>query len=243
MTDLRNIIQKLLINEEFVVGGYTYNFLSVEPDDEGIFYNFVINVTQPQKGQSYAVTVFSEHIHDILVNFWKYIGESFSYSESILVDGEEPAKSGVYVSPEKQNQVLVAIRNDIRRITLNSDIGRLSFSIYWKPFEPQFYIMDDNYLDFRFFIELSNFELNNNPVRPNLDIADEVAGAVLEMMRDSDPFRNQCDEVLYSVLGDEIDISNTDDMYFQVMYYASKLDGFHVEPKWHHMNLEPEMFT
>ena len=243
MTDLRNIIQKLLINEEFVVGGYRYNFLSVEPDDEGIFYNFVINVIQPSKGQSYAVTVFSEHIHDILVNFWKYIGESFSYSESILVDGEEPAKSGVYVSPEKQNQVLVAMRNDIRRITLNSDTGRLSFSIYWKPFEPQFYIMDDNYLDFRFFIELSNFELNNNPVRPNLDIADEVAGAVLEKMRDSDSFRNQCDEVLYSVLGDEIDISNTDDMYFQVMYYASKLDGFHVEPKWHHMNLEPEMFT
>ena len=243
MTDLSKVIQKLLINEEFVVGGYTYNFLSVEPDDEGIFYNFVINVNQPQKGQSYSVTVFSEHIHDILVNFWKYIGTSFSYSETLLVDGEEPAKSGVYVSPEKQNQVLVAMRNDIRRITLNSDIGRLSFSIYWKPFEPQFYIMDDNYLDFRFFIELSNFELNNNPVRPNLDIADEVAGAVLEMMRDSDPFRNQCDEVLYSVLGDEIDISNTDDMYFQVMYYASKLDGFHVEPKWHHMNLEPEMFT
>lgn len=243
MTDLRKIIQKLLINEEFVVGGYRYNFLSVEDDKEGIFYSFVINVTQPQKGQSYSVTVFSEHIHDILVNFWKYIGTSFSYSETLLVDGEEPVKSGVYVSPEKQNQVLVAMRNDIRRITLNSDIGRLSFSIYWKPFEPQFYIMDDNYLDFRFFIELSNFELNNNPVRPNLDIADEVAGAVLEMMRDSDPFRNQCDEVLYSVLGDEIDISNTDDMYFQVMYYASKLDGFHVEPKWHHMNLEPEMFT
>ena len=243
MTDLRKIIQKLLINEEFVVGGYRYNFLSVEDDKEGIFYSFVINVTQPQKGQSYSVTVFSEHIHDILVNFWKYIGTSFSYSETLLVDGEEPVKSGVYVSPEKQNQVLVAMRNDIRRITLNSDTGRLSFSIYWKPFEPQFYIMDDNYLDFRFFIELSNFELNNNPVRPNLDIADEVAGAVLEMMRDSDPFRNQCDEVLYSVLGDEIDISNTDDMYFQVMYYASKLDGFHVEPKWHHMNLEPEMFT
>ena len=243
MSDLKKVIQKLLINEEFVVGGYRYNFLSVKPDDEGIFYDFVINVTQPKKGQSYVVAVFSEHIHDILVNFWKYIGESFSYSESILVDGEEPAKSGVYISPEKQNQVLVAFRNDIRRITLNSDIGRLSFSIYWKPFEPQFYMMDDNYLDFRFFIELSNFELNNNPVRPNLDIADEVAGAVLEMMHDSDPFRNQCEEILYWVLGDEIDISNTNDMYFQVMYYASKLDGFHVEPKWHHMNLEPEMFT
>ena len=48
MTDLRNIIQKLLINEEFVVGGYRYNFLSVEADKEGIFYSFVINVTQPQ---------------------------------------------------------------------------------------------------------------------------------------------------------------------------------------------------
>lgn len=243
MMNITKFIQKSLINEEFQVGEYVYKFLAVEPHGDEFFYDILVNVSLPLKGQSYAVAVFSENIHDILVNFWKYIGESFSYSESILVDGEEPAKSGVYISPEKQNQVLVAIRNDIRRITLNSDIGRLSFSIYWKPFEPQFYMMDDNYLDFRFFIELSNFELNNNPVRPNLDIADEVAGAVLEMMRDSDPFRNQCDEILYSVLGDEIDISNTNDMYFQVMYYASKLDGFHVEPKWHHMNLEPEMFT
>ena len=222
MMNITKFIKKSLINEEFKIGEYVYKFLSVEPHGEEFFYDIVVNVSLPVKGGSYAVAVFSENIHDILVNFWKYIGESFSYSESILVDGEEPAKSGVYVSPEKQNQVLVAMRNDIRRITLNSDIGRLSFSIYWKPFEPQFYIMDDNYLDFRFFIELSNFELNNNPVRPNLDIADEVA---------------------VSVLGDEIDISNTDDMYFQVMYYASKLDGFHVEPKWHHMNLEPEMFT
>jgi hypothetical protein len=42
MTDLTKVIQKLLINEEFMVGGYKYTFLSVESDDEGIFYDFVI---------------------------------------------------------------------------------------------------------------------------------------------------------------------------------------------------------
>lgn len=239
--DLSKVIEKFLIGEEFEVGDYKYQFISVKSSEDG-FYDIVVNVILPSKEYSYAIFVFSEAIHDILVNFWKYIGTGFSYSESILVNGEEPVKSGVYISPKKQEQVLLTMRNEIRRITLNSKIGNLSFSIYWKPFEPQFYLMDDNYLDFRFFIELSNFELNNNPVRPNLDIADEIAGAVLEMMRDSDPFRNQCDEVLYSVLGEEIDISNTDDMYFQVMYYASKIDGFHVDPKWHHIDLEPEMF-
>lgn len=239
--DLSKVIEKFLIGEEFEVGVYKYQFLSVKSLEDG-FYDIVVNVILPSKEYSYAISVFSEAIHDILVNFWKYIGTGFSYSESILINGEEPVKSGVYISPKKQEQVLLTMRNEIRRITLNSKIGNLSFSIYWKPFEPQFYLMDDNYLDFRFFIELSNFELNNNPVRPNLDIADEIAGAVLEMMRDSDSFRNQCDEVLYSVLGEEIDISNTDDMYFQVMYYASKIDGFHVDPKWHHIDLEPEMF-
>ena len=243
MTDLTKVIQKLLINEEFMVGGYKYTFLSVESDDEGIFYDFVINVTQPQKGQSYAVTVFSEHIHDILVNFWKYIGTSFSYSETTLVDGEEPAKYGVYVSPKKETEVLFAIRDKIRRLSFDTDIGKLSFNIYWKPFQPQFAIADDVYIDFRFFIELSNFELNDNPVKPNLDRADEISAIILELMHDSDSFRNACDEVLYMVMGDEIDITHTNDLYFQVMYYASKLDGFHVDPKWNYSNLEPKMFT
>jgi hypothetical protein len=243
MTDLRNIIQKLLINEEFVVGGYRYNFLSVEADKEGIFYSFVINVTQPQKGQSYSVTVFSEHIHDILVNFWKYIGTSFSYSETLLVDGEEPVKSGVYVSPEKEKEVLFAIRDKIRRLSFDTDIGKLSFNIYWKPFQPQFAIADDVYIDFRFFIELSNFELNGNPVKPNLDMADEISAIILELMHDSDSFRNACDDVIYMVIEDEIEITHANDLYFQAMYYASKLDGFHVEPKWNYSNLEPKMFT
>lgn len=240
--DLSKVIQKFLISEEFDVDGNKYQFISLKRLDDG-FYDIIVNVTLPKKGQSYAIPVFSEHIHSILSNFWKYFDTSFSYSEKILVNGEEPVKSGVYISPKKEELVLSTMRNQIRRVSLKTDIGKLSFSIYWKPFHPQFVILDDVNINFRFFIELSNFDLNDTPVKPNLRIADEITGVVTELLLESDGFRNRCDEVIYSVIGDEIDINHTDDLYFQVMYYVSKLDGFHVEAKWRDMNLEPDMFT
>ena len=237
------IFRKVLMEHSFDKDGYEYHFLSIETDEKGWSYNIVVNVVLPVKGQSYAIPVFSGHIHDILSNLWKYIGSQFSYSEKILVDGKEPVGSCLFISEEKQREVLVAMRKEMKEVTIWTAIGNLTFDVYWKPNE-NFYSLEDVYIDFDFNIEIKEFMLDSHYVVPNLDIADDVAGAILNVMYDSDGLRDDINNVIYDAMSNEIDITNVDDLYFQGRFYITKIDGFEVDKKWgDHYDLEDGMFT
>jgi hypothetical protein len=237
------IVKKVLMDHSFDKDGYEYHFISIEPDEKGWSYDITINVILPVKGQSYATPVFSGHIHEILSNIWKYIGSSFSYSEKILVDGKEPVNRGLFISEEKQREVLFTMRKEIKEVTIWTAIGNLTFDVYWKPDE-NFYTLDDVYIDFDFNIEIRNFMLDGRPVVPNLDIVDDVAGAILNVMYDSEALREEMNNVAYDVMSNEIDITNVDDLYYQVRFYITKLDGFEVDKRWgNHYDLEDGMFT
>lgn len=237
------IFRKVLMEHSFNKNGYEYQFLSIELDEKGWAYDIIINVILPEKGQSYATPVFSGNIHDILSNIWKYVGSSFSYSEKILVDGKEPINRGVFISPEKQREVLFSMRREVKRTKLRTAIGLLEFDIYWKPMT-EFYELDDVYIDFNFDIEISHFTLNGHYAKPNLKIADDVAGAILNVMYDTDYLRDEINNVIYDVMGNEIDIMGIDDLYYQGRFFIVKMDGFEVDQKWgNHYDLEPEMFT
>lgn len=245
-TDLKDkelkIFRKVLMDHSFNKDGYEYHFLSIEPDEKGWSFDIVVNVVLPVKGQSYATPVFSGHIHDILSNIWKYVGSSFSYSEKLLVDGKEPVDRGLFVSTEKQREVLFTMRKEIKQITIWTAIGNLTFDVYWKPWE-KFYVLDDVYIDFNFNIEISKFMLDGRPVVPNLKIADDVSGAILNVMYDSDALRDEVNNVIYDVMSNEIDITSVDDLYYQARYYITKIDGFEVSERWgNHYDLEDGMF-
>ena len=209
------IFRKVLMEHSFDKDGYEYHFLSIEPDEKGWSYNIVVNVVLPVKGQSYATPVFSGHIHDILSNLWKYIGVSFSYSEKILVDGKEPLNNSLFISTEKQREVLSTMRKEVNEVTLKTAIGPLTFDVYWKPNE-KFYSLEDVYIDFDFDIEIKNFMLDSHYVVPNLKNADEVAGAIQNVMYDTEYLRDEINNVIYDVMSDEIDITSIDDLYNQI---------------------------
>ena len=237
------IFRKVLMEHSFDKDGYEYYFLSIEPDEKGWSYNIVVNVVLPVKGQSYATPVFSGHIHDILSNLWKYIGVSFSYSEKILVDGKEPLNNSLFISTEKQREVLSTMRKEVNEVTLKTAIGPLTFDVYWKPNE-KFYSLEDVYIDFDFDIEIKNFMLDSHYVVPNLKNADEVAGAIQNVMYDTEYLRDEINNVIYDVMSDEIDITSIDDLYYQVRFYITKIDGFETKGGWgNHFDLEPDMFT
>jgi len=243
MSNIRKIIQKMLLKEPFYEGVFEYQFIKVTPDSKNLGYDILVNVVLPEKGQSYATPVFSGHIHDILSNMWKYIGSSFSYSEKLLVDGEEPVNKGVFISSEKQREVLFTMRKEIKEVTLRTAIGLLTFDVYWRPMG-EFYRLDDVYIDFNFNIEISHFMLDSHYAVPNLKVADDVAGAILNVMYDSDLLRDKINNVIYDVMGDEIDIISIDDLYYQARFFIIKMDGFEITQKWgNHYDLEPEMFT
>jgi hypothetical protein len=86
--------------------------------------------------------------------------------------------------------------------------------------------------------------LDSHYVVPNLKIADDVAGAILNVMYDTDYLRDEINNVLYDVMGNEIDIIGIDDLYYQARFFIIKMDGFEINQKWgNHYDLEPDMFT
>ena len=240
---LQKLIKNMLMEEPFNVDGYLYDFMSVELNEKGWAYDIIVNVILPEKGQSYATPVFSTHIHEILSNIWKYVGSSFSYSEKILVDGKEPVNRGVFISTKKQREVLSEMRKEVKNVKVWTDIGWLTFDVYWKPWE-NFYALDDVYIDFNFNIEIRNFILDGRYVKPNLEMADDVAGSILNVMYDSEILRDDINNVIYDVMGNEVDITNIDDLYYQARFYIVKMDGFEVNGRYsNYYDLEPEMFT
>jgi hypothetical protein len=244
MSNLSKIAKKVLMSQSFFEDGYEYQFVSVEEDKEfdGAF-NLTVNVILPKKGQSYCTAIFSNHIHKILDNLWGYIGSSFSYSENILVDGEEPTENGVYISPEKESEVLSAIRKGFKRAEIKTKQNYLSFDIFWNKDNREFYELNDVYIDFNFIIQLSKFEINGKRVTPSIKLSDEIAGVISDELYDNDSFRSNIDDVLYRVLKDEIDLHYIDDLYLQGRWIITKIDGWEVFPKGWVVDITDEMFT
>lgn len=237
------IFQKVLMDHSFEKNGVEYYFLSIEKNEEGWAYDIVVNVVTPNKDYSYATPVFSKEIHEILANIWKYIGSSFSYSEQILVNGKEPADGGLYIRPEKQREIISKVRKEFEKVAIKTSIGRLLFDVYWRPME-KFYHYDDVYIDFNFNIEISKFYLDGKYVKPDLKIADDIAGAISELMYDSDVLRDKLNDIPYEVMGKELNIMDVDDLYYQVRFFITKMDGFRIVTKWgDYFDLEDGMFT
>lgn len=241
MSNIRKFIEKILLKESFYEDGFEYQFIKVTADSENLGYDILVNVVLPKKGQSYATSVFSGHIYNFLNNMWKFIGSSFSYSEKILVDGEEPVNNGLFISLEKQRAVISTIRKKVQEITLKTAIGLLTFDVNWKPTE---IYLEGSYISFSYHIEIKNFILDSHYVVPDLKNADEVAGAIQNLMYDTDYLREQINDVIYDVMSNEIDITSVDDLYYQVQFFITNINGFETRGGWgDHFDLEPEMFT
>jgi hypothetical protein len=243
MTKQTEVVRKFLMSKSFFENGYEYQFVKFESD--GHFgYNIDVNVILPKKGQSYATPIFSVDVQNIIENVCSYLGTSFSYSEKLFVDGSEAVKKGIFISEEKQREIISTIRKELKKIVLRTALGTLSCDVYWKPYK-KFYDLNDVYIDFNFDLELSHFKIDGNYVEPNLRIADEVSGTLTNLMYDDDSFREECNNVIYSVMENEIDISSIDDLYYQVRFVIFKLDGFDVSGSgWgNSYDLEPDMFT
>lgn len=241
MDNLTTFIRKILLSQSYFESGFEFQFIDVTLDEDK--FNITVNVILPKKGQSYVIELFSKYIHKIINNVWKYIGESYSYSERIFVDGKEPVKGGLYISPEKELEVLDTVRREISRAEINTKKNNLSFNIEWKRANGNFYQLNDVYIDFYFYIGLSNFEINGRKVTPSIKLSDEIAGIMSDNLYDSDSFRSELDEILYTSLRDEVNLLNVDTLYIEGMWYVTKIDGFEVVPTMRGNEISDEMFN
>jgi hypothetical protein len=239
---MSKIIKKVLLNQSFFEEGYEYQFIGVEIGKDTFSYDLTINVILPKKGQSYVTAVFSYHIHKILSNLWKYINDSFSYSEHILINGKEPIKGGVYISREKQNKILTNLRNQVTSAEIKLKNNYLSFNVSWNPQSEQSYTLEDVYIDFYYYIGLSNFKIGDKKVIPNLEYADKIAGAISDSLFDDDNFKNKVDDIIYTTMSDEVDLTKIDEAYFNGIWRIIKIDGWEVSSEFGY-NIDDNLFT
>jgi len=234
---LENIIRKFLLQNEFEIDGNKFKFLSVEPYDlhSNMAFKFKVDVILPRENMCYAVPKFDGNVQEILMNLWNYLGTQFSYSiDEILVNGKKPDYP-VYITTEKQKQILFELNNELGRVELRGKDIRIDFNAGFRPAKDYFYELSDVNINFYFFVNASsfrelNYELrtppgNEKPINPNLSKIDDLGAALSEEMNDSDRVRNDVDNIIYRVLEPDLRIMNVDDLYYNASFYVNKIDG------------------
>lgn len=224
---LKNIVKKYLLNNDFQTDGNIFQFYFVEPFElcDKLGFRVKVNVMLPKKDMCYATPKFDGDIYEILNKIGDYVGERFSSSiDEILVNGEKP-KNPIYITLEKQKELISRLNNDIGRVKLSGKDIEVDFNVAIRPANKIFYELSDININFYFNILASSFRENEKPINPNLNTIDDLGAALSESLNDSDNFGNDVEDIIYRVLEPEMKIKNVDDLYYTAMFFCNKIDG------------------
>ena len=191
---------------------------------------------------------FSYDIGDIIENASRYIGESISYTENILVEGKHIPENGVYINPEDCDEIIRSLNENVKQVTLSNDKDvsdvRAKISFYRNKERNKFYLMDAHqYIDFFLIYNIGRIEYNNTPVRISEKMFDNFGEVFNEKLQDSSRFRDELQDIIYRVLEPSIKIENIE-VYINARYWINKIDGMEVLAHGNSTNYDfiPEMF-
>jgi hypothetical protein len=226
MNNLIKFTKKFLMSEPFIVDGFEYQFISVEPyEDFGI--EITVNVILPKKGQSYVIEKFSYDIYHILENMNQYYGTTISYQEVILVEGQLP-KRRAYINEEDQDEIINTLNGDMSNFSIthmSSDYGtyKVRGGLSWKKIDRKFYEINEE-IDFYFYYDVSDVVVNNGELSVNPTKIDEFASTLNDRLQDNDQFRDKIQDNIYRVLEPSVKIENLE-VYFNANYFLKRING------------------
>lgn len=218
MKKLFEIVKKFLLSRTFEQDGFVYEFMSILERDDSVFtgdIGFIVNVRLPNPKQSYCTEKFNEDILKFVENFQRYLGENFSYSLNLLVDGKADAPK-LYINPEKQEELIERINEQIKKPTKY-------FKIRWYNY---FYEMDQQnvMIHFNYDIFDSEFKVDNL----NKKEFNKVVHKITELIYDTDDIRAGLEDICYEVLDGELKLSTLPDSYYEVTYNIKRIEGIKV---------------
>ena len=244
MNNLVKFAKNFLMSEPFIVDGFEYQFISVEPhEDFGI--EITVNVILPKKGQSYVVEKFSYDVYHILENMNQYYGSGISYQEVILVEGQLP-KRKAYINEEDQNEIIDSLNGNLSNFSIRSmgsdyDTFEVRGSMDWEKSKIRFYEVNGSDIDFYFYFNVSDIIVNNGEFSINPSQIDEFASTLNDRLQDNDQLRDKAEDILYRVLVPSTQIENLE-VYFNANYYLNKINGKEYQPTSPAMGFKLRMF-
>lgn len=221
MKKLFDIVKKYFLSRTFEEDGFVYEFMSVLERDDSVItgdVGFIVNVRLPNPKQSYCTEKFNEDILKFVENFQRYLGENFSFSLNLLVDGESDGPN-LYISPEKQEELIERFNERIKKPS------QYDFRIRWYK-SNYFYEMDQQnvMIHLNYDIFDSKFEVDNLNKKELHDVVQKIT----EEMYDSDEVRVGLEDICYEVLDGEMKLSTLDDSYYEVTYNIKRIEGIKV---------------
>ena len=242
-----SIVKKFLMSQPFYEDGFEYQFISVEPEEDWAI-KFTVNVILPKRGQSFVVEKFSYDVGNIIENASRYTGEKISYTEYILIEGKPIPENGVYINPEDCDEIIRSLNENVKKVTLSNDKDvsdvRAKISFSRNKERDKFYMMDSHqYLDFFLIYNIGRIEYNNTPVRISEKMFDDFGEVFNEKLQNSSRFRDELQNIIYSVLEPSMKINNID-VFINAQYWINKIDGMEALSTGNSFKTEfvPEMF-
>ncbi len=240
-------LRRYFQSQNFENGGFIFEFIHVDIEkDFQAAFRFLVNVILPKPNQSYFVEVYDDMIQNIIRGAYDFLGETFSYSLTITIDGKELfPQTYAYVRPESLDIILQENNEHFNQIGISVDFGEgdvpltMDCELSWRriPYDGH----DDN-LNIYFNLHLSNFKLDNKEVIPNPEKMDIVAGTLYSILIDRDWFTPVIEESIYDECSQEMGLNLVEDVYVQVYIRVTQLDGKKVKQRDEFYKIKPDDF-
>lgn len=225
MKNLTSIIRKYFMSRTFEDSGFVYTFVNVFYRDEidiGGDFGFIVNVKLPDPKQSYFTAKFNDDIMKIVSNFQAYLGQGFSYSLKLLIEGDEHAPD-LYIRPELLEK-LIEYFNGATEF-FDDD---LFFKVVWYKPQDNFYYEDDDNVVFDLLFDV--IELQSANSSSSLDVKDpkvleKISKRIYDTIFLDDNLRQDFETGCHDILENELEISSVDDSYYMINYDLKKILG------------------
>lgn len=195
------LIKKFFDENDFEVDGFVYDFIKVEKMEDFIgSYEITINVSLPEKGQSYVVGKFFFDVMRIIEELQDYIG-SFSMTLIFLVDMKRT--TSIFLRNELSQNFLNEInkKGEWKKEKISFDLRFVFFS---NSYNYANYSSNDEQINLEIGYYLNEKEKINS--KNKKEILDYFSGSV----KLDHNLTSMIEEKFYEIMEPELQISKTD---------------------------------
>jgi hypothetical protein len=225
MKNLVGIMKKYFMSRKFEDSGFEYTFLNVLNRDNVEIsgdFGFIVNVKLPDPNQSYFTAKFNDDIMKIISNFQNYLGEGFSYSLKLLIEGDEHAPD-LYIRPELIEKLLENFNQTTE--FFNNDI---LFKVVWYKPENDFYNGESENVEFNLNFDVVTLMPDDPSIGIDMDdekVFKKLSKEIYDTVFLDDETRQHFETICHDILEDELKLSSVEDSYYMINYDLEKILG------------------
>jgi hypothetical protein len=229
---LTKALQTLLSNKEFKKGKYTYTVTSVEPEKKADFhgvYYFQVDCSLKDYNQAYALQKMRGDVKQIFEKARMYVGESFTVSYNLLLDGKEPLE--IYCP----YQTLQKITDRLNKVLGIVDVyGILKIQLVFTPSHRGYSFEGGDSYNFSFYIDLELLSYKGKSLEDTKFSKGDlnIIGCRLEdLFMDMESFRTDGEHILYEELEPDLELNDNpyEDLFYNMSFSFPSINGFEFE--------------